>query len=139
MLFPLAFIAFWPSPVDQSVRGDLKDSLLFLHGIGVPGWFGYELIEMLANIVLFMPLGFAGYLSSRTFSVWLVSAIGLFMSGSIELGQLVFLHQRFASVWDMLSNSFGAGVGAYLACLILKRNLRAGGFAQRAASPELLE
>jgi glycopeptide antibiotics resistance protein len=121
MLIPLAFIAFWPSPVDQPVQGQLADILDFLHRHGIPGWFNYKFIEASANVALFVPLGSVSALAFPDKRWWQVVAFGLLISGCMELGQLLFLHNRFASPLDLMTNTSGAVIGALLAGWALKK------------------
>lgn len=120
MLIPLAFIAFWPSPVDQPVHGQLAHVLRFLHDHGIPLWFNYRFIEASANMALFVPLGFACALALPEKRWWQVGAFGLLISGCMELGQLLFLHNRFSSPVDLVTNTSGAVIGALLAAVAVK-------------------
>ncbi|ACL40913.1 VanZ family protein [Pseudarthrobacter chlorophenolicus A6] len=121
MLIPLALIAFWPTPVDRPVQGLLADTLSFLHRHGIPGWFNYQFVETTANVMLFVPVGFVSALSFPEKRWWQITALGLLVSGCIELGQLLFLHDRFASRLDLATNTAGAAAGAWLAFLAIKR------------------
>ncbi|WP_455835217.1 VanZ family protein [Pseudarthrobacter siccitolerans] len=114
MLIPLAFIAFWPTPVDQPVQGQLADILSFFHRHGIPRWFNYQFVEASANIVLFIPLGFVSLLAFPEKPWWRIGAFGLLISGCMELGQSLFLHHRFASPVDLVTNTSGTIVGALL-------------------------
>lgn len=121
MLVSLAFIAFWPSPVDQSVQGQLFTVLQFLYLNGIPRWFNYEFVEASANVALFIPLGAITALAFTKKRLWWIGAFGLIISGSMELGQLLFLHQRFANSLDLVTNAFGTILGALLAFALQKK------------------
>ncbi|WP_426763939.1 VanZ family protein [Pseudarthrobacter sp. 1G09] len=121
MLIPLALIAFWPTPVDRPVQGLLADTLSFLHDHGIPCWFNYQFVEAAANVMLFIPVGFVSALSFPEKRWWQIGALGLLVSGCIELGQLIFLHDRFASPTDILTNMSGAIIGALLSAVAHKR------------------
>ncbi|WP_314214317.1 VanZ family protein [Pseudarthrobacter equi] len=121
MFIPLASIAFWPTPVDRPVQGLLADTLSFLHRHGVPGWFGYKMAEATANVMLFVPVGFVSALAFSEKRWWQIAAFGLLVSGCMELGQLLFLHDRFASLSDILTNTSGAITGALLAISVVKK------------------
>jgi VanZ family protein len=130
MFVPLALIAFWPTPVDQPIDGQIADVLNLLHRHGVPQWFDYAFIEAFANILLFLPLGFVTRLAFPFKRWWQIGAFGLLVSGCVELGQLLFLHNRFASPSDIVTNTVGAVVGALLVSLIVKAK-RSAAFRQR--------
>ena len=112
---PLTFIAFWPSPVDKPVSGQLAAVLTFLHRHGIPRWFNYSFVEAFTNVVLFIPVGFVAALAFSSKRWWQIGGFGMLASGCIELGQLLFLHDRFASPLDIMTNSSGAVIGALLA------------------------
>ena len=82
------------------------------------GFFGSGWIEFIANVALFTPLGFL-----LTVLVWRASvgaAVGIAISVSIELIQMV-IPDRQASVRDVISNGIGAGIGAFVAWLVVLR------------------
>ncbi|ALV42370.1 teicoplanin resistance protein VanZ [Pseudarthrobacter sulfonivorans] len=121
MLVPLALIAFWPSPVDQPVQGELSSALEFLHAHGIPAWFSYQFVEASANVALFIPFGAVAALAYPKKHLWKIGILGLIVSSCIELGQLLFLHNRFASPSDLVTNTGGAVIGALLVAAALRR------------------
>lgn len=136
MLIPLALVAFWPSPIDKPVSGELTAVLRFLHRQDIPGWFSYKFIEAAANVVLFVPVGFVGNLAFPEKRWWQIAAFGMLVSGCIELGQLLFLHDRFASPSDIVTNTSGAVIGALLAVLAVHTQERPAAFRQRASDAQ---
>ncbi|MET3165131.1 UNVERIFIED_ORG: glycopeptide antibiotics resistance protein [Arthrobacter sp. UYEF10] len=121
MMIPLGLIAFWPSPVDAPVQGQLASILEFLYAHGIPTWFNYKFVEASANVMLFIPLGLVASLAFVEKRWWQIGVFGLIISGCIELGQLLFLHNRFASALDVVTNTGGAVIGALLVASALKR------------------
>ncbi|WP_307274156.1 VanZ family protein [Arthrobacter sp. W4I7] len=121
MLILLGLIAFWPAPVDQPVQGQLASTLQFLHGHGIPPWFNYQFVEASANVALFVPLGFASNLAFPKKPWWRIGAFGLLISGFMELGQLLFLHNRFPSPLDLMTNTSGTLLGSLLAAAALRK------------------
>ena len=118
MLVPLAFVAFWPSPIDQPVQGDLAKILKFLHTRGIPAWFNYKFVEAAANVALFIPLGAVASLAFPAKRWWQIGSFGLIVSGCMELGQLLFLDNRYASPQDLVTNTGGAVIGTLLALVV---------------------
>ena len=114
-LIILAFIGFWPSPVDEPVQGELSAVLELLHSHGIPGWFNYVFVEASANVVLFVPVGIAATLAFPDKRWWRIAALGLLVSGCMEFGQQVFLSSRFASPLDLVTNTAGGVLGIALA------------------------
>lgn len=117
----LAFVAYWPSPVDQPLHGTLTAAFDFLHRHGVPAWINYKVLEASANAALFIPVGFVSHLAFSKRSWKLVGVFGFVISACMELGQLLFLHNRFASLLDVVMNTSGAVIGAALAAVVLKK------------------
>lgn len=94
----LLAIAVWPQHLDSSL------------GLRIYHWYG--LIELVANIVLFVPFGAMIMLASpRVRWGWVVGG-GLITSGCIELVQAVALPGRTGSLQDVVANTLGAAVGA---------------------------
>lgn len=121
ILIPMGLIAFWPSPVDAPVQGQLAGVLKVTNTHGIPTWFNYKFVEASANVVLFIPLGIVGTLAFTEKQSWQIGALGLMVSSCMELGQLLFLHNRFASPLDVVTNTSGAVMGALLAANVLRR------------------
>lgn len=115
MLVPLGLVAFWPSPVDRPIQSELSTLLTFLHAQGIPTWFNYGFVEASANVALFVPLGVIAAFAFAGNRWWQTGAFGLVVSGCMELGQLLFLHERSATPQDLVTNTFGAVIGALLA------------------------
>ncbi|WP_043483883.1 VanZ family protein [Arthrobacter sp. SPG23] len=115
MLVPLALVAFWPSPVDKPVQGELAGFLVLIHALGIPRWLNYSFIEATANVVLFVPVGVVASQAFPSKRIWQLGAFGLVISGCMELGQQLFLHDRFASPLDLVTNTAGCVIGAVAA------------------------
>lgn len=114
----VAVITMWPHPVDQGSRGRIAELLDALHVLGVPAWFGYAQLEVLANVAIFAPLGLALGLLLPARRVWLAAVLLPLCSIAIELTQLWFLPARFATVSDVIANSVGAWIGIGIAALL---------------------
>lgn len=81
------------------------------------GWagFGYGWVEFVANVALFLPLGFVLTLAFRRW--WWGVGLALLLSTAAELVQ-AFIPGRVASGRDVLANVIGAAVGAVAAGLV---------------------
>jgi glycopeptide antibiotics resistance protein len=111
MLVPMALVAFWPTPVDKPVSGELAAFLAVIHSLGFPRWINYAFVEATANVVLFVPLGAVASQAFPNKRWWQAAAFGLLVSGFMELGQELFLHDRFASPLDVVTNTTGSVIG----------------------------
>jgi glycopeptide antibiotics resistance protein len=120
----LALIAFWPTPVDRSLQGSLSAVIAWLHRIGAPPWLNYAVVEFSSNVVLFIPIGLlVGAFAGRR-RWWLGIVVGFFTSCCIELGQLLFLPERYATINDVIANTLGAVIGALVALMALRAKSR---------------
>lgn len=115
MMVVLGLVGFWPTPIDQPVHKQIAEVLFFLHAHGFPRWFNYTFVEAASNVVLFIPLGIVASLAFPAKRWWQVSAFGLMVSGCMELGQQLFLHDRFSSPVDVVTNTSGTVIGVVLA------------------------
>ncbi|GAA2002615.1 VanZ family protein [Microbacterium ulmi] len=107
----LAFIAFWPTPVDR----DAKPFLAMITD-AVP-WLTYDVIEFTSNVLLFVPLGVLLALVLRG-RWWLVVVIALVVAAAIEMGQWMLLPARTPSLADVIANVAGAVVGLGLVATV---------------------
>jgi len=114
----LAFVAFWPSPIDRPVQGLLERAIAELHERGVPAFVDYTFIESMANVLLFIPVGilFGLLLPLRWWPVALL--LGPALSGVIEVAQRYLLDERYSTIDDVIANSIGATIGVLLAVML---------------------
>lgn len=110
-LLAVAFIVFWPVPVDRPAQNALPRLLESWHAAGVPLWVDYRLIEWLANVIMFLPWGVLGTLLLARRWWWMIPFSGLLASAAVESTQYVFLPARFASTADIVANTAGALLG----------------------------
>ena len=106
--------------MNEPAQGLLAGTLALLHIAGVPQWFDYNTVEATANVVLFVPFGFAVTVGLRGIW-WQTAALGAFTSACVELGQLLFLQNRYPSLIDVATNTAGALLGFLLAQKFLGR------------------
>jgi VanZ family protein len=115
----LAVIAFQPMPVGRSVYPFIIRSVTRLRDLGAPDWVSYASVEFGANILLFVPLGAVVVLFVGPRRWWWGVLAGFVVSAGIEIGQLLFLSHRVATVNDVVANTGGALLGAALAALVV--------------------
>lgn len=113
-LTALAFVAFWPTPVDRPVAGRLQAVLFALHHSGLPELINYSFVEFASNILMFAPIGMLAALSFPAFHRGRIVLSAFLASCCIELGQQLFLHDRFPSAMDIVANTAGAMVGVWV-------------------------
>lgn len=114
----LAFIVFWPSPVDRPVAGLLQRVIQELHERGVPSFVDYDFIEFSANIALFLPVGLFFGLAAPMRLWALAFLLGPALSAAVEFAQRMVLSERYATVADVVANSIGATIGVMCALAV---------------------
>ena len=77
-------------------------------------------MEAAANVLLFVPEGIVATLAFPDKPWWRNAALGLVVSGCMELGQQVFLSSRVASPLDLVTNTAGGALGIGLAQAVLR-------------------
>lgn len=109
-LVALALIGFWPHTIDRGVDGSIWEVAGWCSWNGC-GWLDYRFVERAANVILFLPFGIL--LASLMRGRWRLVAIivCVAVSAGIELGQLLFLPNRYPSLSDLLTNSLGGTLG----------------------------
>ena len=98
----VGWITLDPAPPDTAVNPWL---LRFLEVVPI----GYDTLEFVANIGMFVPIGILITLLAGHW--WLALAAGVALTCGIEFTQQ-FLPARFTEVRDLLANSLGAAIGA---------------------------
>jgi glycopeptide antibiotics resistance protein len=116
--FIVLLATMWPTPLDLGYAASINRVLDVLHRNGVPEWFGYNKLEVSANVLMFVPLGFFVSMLLPVRVWWLALIICPGLSVAIELTQAYALSARFATVSDVIANSTGALIGAVLAVVL---------------------
>jgi hypothetical protein len=111
-------IVLTPSPVDRSLRGDLERIIGELHERGLPHFIGYGDVEVVSNMLMFLPIGLLLAIALPHRAWPLVIVIGPLLSAAVEGAQLLLLPARTASVLDIVANGTGALLGAALGILL---------------------
>ncbi|WIB11825.1 VanZ family protein [Curtobacterium sp. MCPF17_052] len=115
----VVLIGFWGTPVDAKAQPWIDRLIGAAHRHGAPSWFGYPMIESLANVAFFVPLGLLVVLLAGARWWWAGAGAGLLVSATIETGQALFLPARFATIDDIVANTMGAVLGAVLGVVLL--------------------
>ena len=61
----MALVAFWPTPVDSGSRDGIWAFLHWARAWGLPAYITYAVVEFVANIAFFVPVGLLIALSVR--------------------------------------------------------------------------
>jgi hypothetical protein len=114
----LALIAFWPTPVDKPIEGPIRHAIAWFQAHGA-GFVTYPLVESMANVALFVPVGLLLVFILGARRWWLAVGIGAALSIAIELGQHFFLSARFSTINDVFANTAGTITGTAIGLLVL--------------------
>jgi VanZ family protein len=125
-------VGYLPSRVDGGVEPAVRRVLAWLQGLGAPEWVNYDFADFIANIGFFVPIGLVAALLLPWRAWWASIPIGAALSGLLELGQLLFLPERFASWTDVAANTAGTVVGALIGAAIRAARMRRAGTARHA-------
>ncbi|MGC4154355.1 MAG: VanZ family protein [Propionicimonas sp.] len=106
-----AALLFWPTSVSRPIRG----LLIALNRTYAEG---DRLLEIAANVLLFIPAGWLAGTLLRRGRRWLVIVGGVLASTTVELTQAALLPDRVASPLDVLANSVGATLGMLIAVAV---------------------
>jgi len=119
----IAVVVGWPGPPDPGGQSSLKSYLSHGPAHGLPAWITFSLVESLANVLMFLPVGLLGSLAMRRRN-YLVVPFAAAASGLIEMVQLIALPSRVASLQDVRANAIGALLGFLLSIPSLRRRRR---------------
>ncbi|PQZ59109.1 MULTISPECIES: VanZ family protein [unclassified Microbacterium] len=111
-------VTMWPQPQQLEFDGIASRLLRALHNIGVPAWFGYDKLEFVANVGMFVPLGFLLGLALARQAWWVAIFLLPAFSSAIEFTQGVALDERVSTVFDVLANTIGGYIGLLLAMML---------------------
>lgn len=117
-------VTMWPQPEQLEFDSIASRVLRALHNLGVPEWFDYNELEFVANIGMFVPLGFLLGLALAREAWWVAIFLLPAFSGAIEFTQGIALDERVSTVIDVLANTVGGYVGL-LAAMILRAMIHA--------------
>lgn len=116
-LIALAVLTLWPARVENAAPEAVGSILLFFQDGLVWIWMSIELLEMLSNVALFIPVGVLAALV-LPHRVWALSfLVAPVVSAAIEITQLTALPDRAATVQDVVLNTAGGAIGVALALL----------------------
>lgn len=129
-------VGLLPDRVDGGIEPAVRRVLDWLQILGAPGWVNYDLADFVGNVLFFIPIGLLAALLLPWRVWWLAIPLGAALSGALELGQLLFLPDRYASATDVAANTAGTVLGALIGAALRAAVRRRGAVSpRRAASP----
>lgn len=122
----IGWLTLTPAPYDDRATGMLWDALHVFARHRSTDWVTFSLVEFLANIVIFVPVGVFLVLLFGRRQWWLAITFGVLLSCAIELAQLLWLSTRVPDLRDVVSNSSGCLIGVLVAGIITWPKARRG-------------
>lgn len=135
VLVAVLLILLWPTRPAAASQNALQAWFERLHRQGVPTWLGFGTVEFLANVVMFLPLGFLSVFGWPR-RPWWIPVIGwLLFSAAAELTQASLDAHRTGDWRDVIANGSGAALGVLAARWWLRRAVRGAGTRADRSSP----
>lgn len=111
-------MTMWPTPITKGREAAVDKVITVVHRSDMFEWFGYSAFEFLANVALFIPLGFlVGLAFARRF-IWVGLLLLPAFSAGIEVTQRLLISDRYGTMQDIVANSIGGWIGLLLAFLL---------------------
>lgn len=108
----MATLVLAPRPIEEGPVPVLRGVLARWQRSGLPGWIGYDVVELASHVALFVPLGILTLVALGRTSAWLGVVAALGAAGLVEFAQSLLVADHPPSVLDVLTNSIGAVIGA---------------------------
>jgi glycopeptide antibiotics resistance protein len=108
---------------EQRQDGLLWRIALFFDAHAATEWITFNLLEFVANMLLFLPFGVFFVLLFGRGRWWLAILLGIALTVGIEFAQQ-FIPNRVSDVRDVVSNSIGTVIGTMFALLVTASKAR---------------
>ena len=116
-------IVFSPSGEASQVTGLVAWVVTRIDELHTANESAYVVIEILANVAMFVPFGVLVWLAFARPRWWLVVLFGLATTVMIELVQTT-MPTRYSTVSDVVANTLGAATGVFLVRVLADRAVR---------------
>ena len=117
-------IVFSPSGGETQVTGLVAWVVTRIDELHTAYESAYVVLEILANVAMFVPFGVLAWLAFARPRWWLVVLFGFATTVTIELVQAT-MPTRYSTVSDVIANTLGAAIGVFLvrvhACRVARR------------------
>ncbi|PRB59823.1 VanZ family protein [Microbacterium sp. MYb45] len=115
----IGFTVWLPANVSAKVTGLVGVMARWVSDAGIAPYYQSAVVfEFLANVALFVPVGFLLPFAWSRLRLWQVVLIGALMSGLIESVQGL-MPSRYPTISDVIANSLGSLAGGVIAVLLI--------------------
>lgn len=108
----VALVGLVPRPLDTGLTPWVRGTLAQMHRGGLPGLIGYDVVELAAHVVLFVPLGILAVIATGRRMAWLATIAVLAVCVVVEFEPTLLAPDHSPSVLDLIMNAVGALAGA---------------------------
>ena len=113
----VGFITLGPQPLDEGTDSLVWRLLGLFSRFESLVWITYSVLEFLANVAMFVPVGLFFVLLLGRRRWWLAIVLGIVLTCGIEFAQM-FLPGRVSDPRDVVANSVGAFIGVVIALVV---------------------
>lgn len=117
VLYVLAAAVIVLSPSSELPSDAARAIWRVLRDLGAPSWVDKDAVEVVTNVLLFVPLSYLGATFRPHWGWWHWLVAGFAVTFVVELVQAVFLPDRTPDPVDMVANTVGALVGYWLSLI----------------------
>lgn len=111
-------LTMWPTPITEGREAAVDKVIAVAHRSDVFDWFGYSAFEFLANVAMFVPLGFLAGLALPRRLAWTGLLLLPAFAAGIEATQMLLISDRHGTVQDVVANGIGGWIGLLIAFVV---------------------
>ncbi len=108
----VALVGLVPRPLDTGLTPWVRGTLAQMHRGGLPGVISYDIVELAAHVMLFVPLGILAVVATGRRMAWLATIALLAVCALVEFEPSLLAPEHSPSMLDLVLNVVGAVAGA---------------------------
>ena len=108
----VALVGLVPRPLDTGLTPWVRGTLAQMHRGGLPGFVNYDVVELAAHVLLFVPLGILAVVATGRRMVWLSVVALIAVCVLVEFEPSLLAPDHSPSMLDLILNVVGAVAGA---------------------------
>jgi VanZ family protein len=121
----VVLVSLAPRPLDTGVTPWVRGTLAQMHRAGLPGFISYDVVELAAHVVLFVPLGMLAVVATGRRMTWLATIALIAVCVLVEFEPTLLAPDHSPSMLDLFLNIVGAVSGAAIGYWALTPYMRA--------------
>lgn len=121
----VVLVGLVPRPLDTGLTPWVRGTLAQMHRAGLPGFLSYDVVELAAHVVLFVPLGILAVVATGRRLAWVAAIALLAVCALVEFEPSLLAPDHSPSTLDLTLNVVGAVAGAAIGYWALTPHARA--------------